>query len=170
MIFSDQDIVTAHQSRRMRIFPFDINRVQPASYDLTLGCYVRYLDEEEPEKFDSIALSTGDFALFSTVETVRIPADLVAEVSGKSTWARQGLSVHQTAGWIDPGFEGQITLELCNLGPKLVILEPGVPIAQLVIMELRSPALKPYGSEGLGSKYKNQRGPTTARTRPNSSA
>lgn len=168
MIFSDVDFVGAIAVRRLQIEPFDINRLQPASYDLTLGCYVRFIDEDEPEKFDLISLKQGDFALFSTVETVTLPADLVAEVSGKSSWARQGLSVHQTAGWIDPGFSGQITLEMCNLGPKRILLEPGLPIAQLVVMELASPALKPYGSPGLGSKYQKQRGPTAARTNRNS--
>jgi dCTP deaminase len=168
MIFSDVDISASYALGRIGIEPFDMKNVQPASYDLTLGCYVQYLDEDGPEKFDSISLRTGEFALFSTVETITIPDDLVAEVSGKSSWARLGLSVHQTAGWIDPGFHGQITLELCNLGPKRIILEAGVPIAQLVIMELRSPALNPYGSARLGSKYQNQRGPTTAR--PNRSA
>jgi dCTP deaminase len=168
MIFSDVDIIGAVVGGRVGIDPFHTKQVQPASYDLMLGCYVRYIDEDEPEKFDSIALGRGDFALFSTVETVTIPADLVAEVSGKSTWARLGLSVHQTAGWIDPGFSGQITLELCNLGPKRVLLEPGMLIAQLVIMELASPALNPYGHERLDSKYQNQRGPTAAR--PNRSA
>lgn len=166
MIFSDVDIIGAVASGRVGIDPFNGGQVQPASYDLALGCYIRYLDEDEPDKFDCVSLKTGEFALFSTVETVKIPGDLVASVSGKSSWARRGLIV-ETAGWIDPGFEGQITLELCNLGPKRILLEAGVAIAQLVIMELSSPALRPYGSTGLGSKYQNQRGPTAARTLPN---
>lgn len=166
MIFSDQDIVAAHKSRRMRIFPFNSDLVQPASYDLTLQCYVRMIDEDHDEKFETLTIAPRVFVLLSTVETITLPDDLAAQVSGKSSLARMGLSV-ETAGWVDPGFSGQLTLEVLNTSSDSITLTAGQPIAQLVFMELKSPALRPYGSTGLGSKYQNQRGPTLARTQSN---
>jgi dCTP deaminase len=168
MIFSDHDIITAHQSRRMRIFPFNFDLVQPASYDVTLQCYARMVGEEHPEKFETLTIEPKAFVLLSTVEVVTLPADIAAQVSGKSSLARMGLSI-ETAGWVDPGFSGQLTLEVLNTGPEAITLTAGQPVAQLVFMEMKSPALRPYGSAGLGSKYMDQRGPTASRSQPTGS-
>lgn len=110
-----------------------------------------------------IYLHPGDFWLASTVETVQIPTDLVAQVNGKSSLARKGLVIHQTAGFIDPGFKGQITLELSNVSHKPIRLTTWMPVCQLVFMQMDGPADRPYGSAGLGSHYMGQKGPTPSR-------
>lgn len=168
MIFSDGDIFGAHAVGRIGIEPFSIKHVQPASYDVTLQCYVRMVDEDHTEKFETLTIAPGVFVLLSTVEVITLPADIAAQVSGKSSLARMGLSI-ETAGWVDPGFSGQLTLEVLNTGPEAITLTAGQPVAQLVFMEMKSPAMRPYGSQGLGSKYMNQRGPTAARLQPNGS-
>jgi dCTP deaminase len=110
-------------------------------------------------------LHPGEFGLGSTIEAVVIPHDLVATVDGRSSIGRLAVVVHATAGFIDPGFEGQITLELSNIGPIPVKLYPGMRVAQLVFHELKSPAEMPYGSAERGSSYQGQRGPQTSRIR-----
>lgn len=142
--------------------------IQPASVDLRLGYdfivigrwseFHRVLDPTA-----SITLRPGACVLGTTMERIEVPRDLVARVEGKSTWGRQYLMVHSTAGFIDPGFEGQITLELKNLSPRKIRLVPGVPIAQISFDRLDRPAARPYGSEGLDSHYQWQRGATSAR-------
>jgi dCTP deaminase len=104
-------------------------------------------------------LMPGDCVLGSIVEAVSIPSDVVACIEGKSSWARHFLTVH-SAGFIDPGFNGDITLELKNDGKLPLVLEPGRAIAQISFLWLAAPALRPYGSEGLGSHYQYQKGPT----------
>ena len=111
---------------------------------------------------DTVLLRPGEFALARTTEMVGIPAHLVARVEGKSSWARRGLLVHITAGFIDPGFYGTITLELCNLASKPLELPVGCPIAQLSILELDTPPIVPYGDPSLGSHYQHQVATTTA--------
>ena len=111
---------------------------------------------------DTVLLRPGEFALARTTEMVGIPAHLVARVEGKSSWARRGLLVHITAGFIDPGFYGTITLELCNLASKPLELPVGCPIAQLSILELDTPSIVPYGDPSLGSHYQHQVATTTA--------
>lgn len=159
---------------------FDPARLQPASLELTLDSFI--LVEEtwvhrtawggviKPEKpfyestipEDGAMLGTDAFVLASTVEKVHIPRDLVAQVNGKSSHARRGLVVHQTAGFIDPGFRGQITLELSNASMSPIKLTPGMAICQLVFFQMTSPSERPYGSKGLGSHYQGQAGATAS--------
>jgi dCTP deaminase len=103
------------------------------------------------------------FLLASTVQEVWMPDDLVAQVNGKSSLGRLGMTVHITAGFIDPGFRGTVTLELKNLSHSVITLRPGMPICQLVFFQMTSPADRPYGSEGLGSHYQGQIGVTASR-------
>ena len=159
---------------------FDPARLQPPSLDLTLDSYilveekpylvrnsagesiVRYPDQQfydHTMNEQGFLLHNNQFVLASTVERVHIPRDLVAQVNGKSSHARRGLVVHQTAGFIDPGFRGQITLELSNASSWPIRLTPGMPICQLVFFQMTSAAERPYGSAGLGSHYQGQRGP-----------
>lgn len=179
MILSDRDIRAAMQRLEdpLIVDPgFAANRLQPASLELTLAHDV-LIDTGSTWDFDSgrkverpyvvskipiagKALYPQDFWLASTVEKIHIPRDLVAQVNGKSSHARKGLVVHQTAGFIDPGFKGTVTLELSNASRNPILLKAGMPICQLVFFQLSSPAERPYGSEGLGSHYQDQVGPT----------
>jgi dCTP deaminase len=110
-----------------------------------------------------LILKPGDCALVTTRERVAIPSGLVGDIKGKSSLARLYLVIHTTAGWVDPGFDGQITLELVNHSPQTLVLADGIKVAQLVVMRLTSAALRPYGSNGLGSRYQNQVGATASR-------
>jgi dCTP deaminase len=132
------------------------HQIQPASVDLLLGAVKR-----RPVGDDWLLLP-GEFKLASTLETVTIPADIVGMVAGKSSLARIGLTVEQ-AGWIDPGFTGQITCELFNASNQPIRLRPEQPICQIAFIRLDQPAARPYGSPGLRSHYQGQRGPTPAR-------
>lgn len=191
MILSDRDIQAAMQrlENPLIIDPgFAPQRLQPASLELTLapdvlfenisfkrdkyGSRHRYItwepltlcvDHALCAGIHAVYLQPGDFWLASTVETVRIPTDMVAQVNGKSSLARKGLVIHQTAGFIDPGFKGQVTLELSNASHRPIKLTTWMPICQLVFMQMTSPAQRPYGSAGLGSHYQGQRGPTPSR-------
>ncbi len=149
--------------------------IQPASIDLRLGDQFIYwvgtkdssgkivmIKRTLPSKSEFV-LKQGQFILASTLEYVEIPNWLAAQVDGKSTLGRQGILVHVTAGFIDPGFKGTITLEMKNVGYDSIILKAGMKICQLVLHRLSSPALRPYGSEGLGSRYQFQAGVTDAR-------
>jgi deoxycytidine triphosphate deaminase len=135
---------------------------QPASVDLTLDGFVRGRTGKL-EGWEICDVARFQFILLSTAEKVTIPDWLVGVVDGKSTWARQGLAVHITAGYIDPGFSGQITLELINVGLETIRLTPGMKICQLRLHQLSSPAMRPYGHPELGSKYQGQIGPTAAK-------
>lgn len=189
MILSDGGIRAAMQRENDPIIidpPFHPDRLQPASLELTLAPdvlieKVKVRRDKHGKQYRSIVwndatlclpqcppdhhmyLHAGDFWLATTVETVHIPTDLVAMVNGKSSLARKGLVIHQTAGFIDPGFRGQITLELSNVSAKPIKLTTWMPICQLVFMQMESPALRPYGSDGLGSHYQGQAGPTPSR-------
>ncbi|GAA2346699.1 dCTP deaminase [Dactylosporangium salmoneum] len=132
-------------------------QIQPASVDLLLGEMATPTVGTSPW-----LLQPGEFRLASTLELVTVPADVVAMVSGKSSLARAGLTVEQ-AGWIDPGFSGQITLELFNATRHPIRLEPEQPICQIAFMRLDQRAARPYGTRGLRSKYQGQTGPTPAR-------
>ncbi len=165
------------------IEPYDDRNLQPCSYDVTLGgdgilCFNRpngvirfeFRDILNAElqlwPFDSdglVTLRPGEFALATTAETVHIPSNLAARVEGKSSLGRLGLSTHITAGFIDAGFNGQITLELKNETDQMQILQRGMAISQLCFFELNSPAARPYGSPGLGSHYQGQVGTTPSR-------
>jgi dCTP deaminase len=159
VMLSDSDIVRYIQTGSLIIDPYDPGLLQPASLDVRLGNQFYIPRSREtvsgPEVF---WLPRGTVVLGHTVETVKIPNNLAVRVEGKSTWGRRGLMVHLTAGFIDPGFTGQITLELLNVGTDM-FLAPGDPIAQLSFHLLSSPARRPYGSPGLGSHYQGQMGP-----------
>lgn len=160
MILSDADINYLRKLDYFNIEPWDPSRVQPASYDLTLGDSARLADGRAFGHFDRIDIVQGDFFLLHTAEVVTLGPKVGAQVCGKSTWARKGLIIEK-AGWVDPGFSGQLVLEVANMSPVPVILQPGMPIAQIIFMELRSPAQHPYGAE-RGSHYHGQTGPTPA--------
>ncbi|GAB3693322.1 dCTP deaminase [Halorubrum pallidum] len=184
MILSDADILSRLADGDLAIEPLDDvdQQVQPASVDLRLGgrflefqrtnipCIHpteadevgEYVTETTVEEGDEFILHPGDFVLGTTVERVTIPDDLVAHVEGRSSLGRLAIVVHATAGLCDPGYEGQITLELSNLGTAPVALSPGMRVSQLTFTELKSPADRPYGAE-RGSKYQNQDGPQASR-------
>ena len=184
MILSDADILDRLAAGDLAIEPLsdpDL-QVQPASVDLRLGreflefqhanipCIhpnseqevAEYVEETYIEEGDEFILHPGDFVLGTTVERVEIPPDLIAHVEGRSSLGRLAIVVHATAGLCDPGYEGQITLELSNLGTAPVALTPGMRISQLTFTELKTPADRPYGAE-RGSKYQGQKGPQASR-------
>jgi len=181
MILSDTDLERRLEDGDLVVDPITdpAVQIQPASIDLRLGHEFIEFDRANvpfirPETFDEtddqvtsdifiedtdeFILHPGDFVLGSTKEYVEIPDDLVASIEGRSSLGRLAVVVHATAGWVDPGFEGTITLELSNLGNTPVALTPGSRVAQLVLMELLSPSRRPYGIE-RGSKYQGQQGP-----------
>jgi dCTP deaminase len=186
MILSDRDIRARLLVGDLRIAPLlDPHlQIQPASVDLRLGSgFLVYrpgqllcLDPRVPETLtqatervevaadEAFILHPGEFALGSTAESVVIPNDLVGRVDGRSSVGRLAVVVHATAGFIDPGFEGQITLELSNIGRIPVRLYPGMRIAQIVLEQLSSPAELPYGAQ-RGSAYQGQEGPQASRIR-----
>lgn len=177
MILSDREIL---YGVRDIVYPFDTDRIQPASYEVSLSNKFRttidepagFIDPLEPGQYTELyEISRGEsfwlkprcFVLGSTEEVVNIPNGLVAEVRGKSSLGRMGLQIHATAGWIDPGYNGTITLEFFNCNSRTILLHPGMIIAQLAFYQLTSPAVRPYGSEGLGSKYQGSSETTEAR-------
>lgn len=186
MILSDADIRARLSRGDLKVGPLEDEalQIQPASIDVRLSdefviyrpSQVSCLDPRDPHTLtaasqrlripegEAFVLHPGEFGLASTIEEVVIPRDLVATVDGRSSIGRLAVVIHATAGFIDPGFEGQITLELSNIGPIPVKLYPGMRVAQLVFHELKSPAALPYGVE-RGSNYQGQRGPQTSRIR-----
>lgn len=165
MLLSDRSIREVLTQRAL-IDPLpDDRRIQPASVDLLLG------NEFELDGWKTCTMSEGgifflepgEFALAHTVETICLPTDLAARVEGKSTFGRRGLLIHATAGFIDPGFRGQVTLELANIGQMSIGIQVGEPIAQICFYQLTTRAERPYGDERLGSKYQGQTGATSAR-------
>jgi dCTP deaminase len=184
MILSDGDILRRLETGDLVVEPLeDIDlQVQPASIDLRLGreflefqrtnipCIHpdseaetdEYVDETVVPEGEEFILHPGDFVLGTTVERVELPPDLIAHVQGRSSLGRLAVVIHATAGIIDPGYRGQITLELSNLGTAPVALSPGMRISQVLFTELSSAAERPYGSE-RGSKYQDQAGPQASR-------
>ena len=180
MILSDRDLWRELDAGRLIVDPLGPEAVQPCSIDLYLSQSFRVMDPHASQVIDMRALGDvqtrpvevpnkepfvlhpGEFALACTMETVGIPAHLCARVEGKSSLGRVGLMIHSTAGWIDAGFHGQITLEMVNVSRLPILLRPGRKIAQLAVMELTSAARHPYGSEQLGSHYQGQTGATAA--------
>jgi len=157
-VLCDSDIEQEIRLGNLQISPYDSSLLQPASIDIRLG--ETFLIDGKLSVTGSRFISVNMFMLGHSLETVRIPPDLTARVEGKSTWGRKGLLVHLTAGFIDPGFEGQITLELKNLSNKPIRLEVGTPIAQLSFSRLSKPARRPYGHPELNSHYQGQLGAT----------
>ncbi len=183
MVLSDRDIRAAIASGRIAIDPFDPSCLQPASVDIRLDHRFRvfrssrhaYIDLArgvdditelvETKGGEPFILHPGEFVLGSSRERVRLPDDLVSRVEGKSSLGRLGLLIHSTAGFIDPAWDGHITLELSNVNTIPITLYAGMRIGQLSFFPLSSPAERPYGSPGLGSSYQGQSGPTPSRYR-----
>lgn len=145
-------------------YPDDI-QFQPASVDLRLGGEVIHYRTglRHGIKYSPLVIQPGEQYLGSTVETVTLPDNVIARVEGKSSWGRKFLAIHSTAGFIDPGFSGEITLEIMNLGCHPVAVTYNTAICQISFDWLDVPALRPYGHAELGSHYQNQKGPTSAR-------
>jgi dCTP deaminase len=178
MVLSDRTIRRLIDEGRVGIDPYDASLMQPSSLDVRVDRLFRvfrnsrypYIDvkreQEELTELVEVAddepfiLHPGEFVLGSTLEVVRLPDDLVARLEGKSSLGRLGLLIHSTAGFIDPGFDGHVTLELSNVANLPITIYPGMKIGQLSFMQLSEPAERPYGSSGMGSKYQGQRGPT----------
>lgn len=181
MILSDRSIREALESGRISVDPLADHALQPASLDIRLDRSFRvfrahrhaYIDVREPvgdlteleEVGDDepFVLHPGEFVLGSTLERVRLGDDIVARVEGKSSLGRLGLLVHATAGYVDPGWDGYLTMELSNVSNLPIRLYYGMKIGQLSFAELSSAADRPYGSPGLGSRYQGQTGPTASR-------
>ena len=179
MILSDRDIIKAIKSQHLVIDPFEDECVQPSSYDLHLAREVLVFDSHKTAVVDvkektevtrlvqldeeGFVLHPQEFILGSTEEFFKIPADLAAKLEGKSSLGRLGLVIHATAGYVDPGFEGQLTFEISNISRLPIKIYPRMKIAQICFFQMTSPARVPYGSRKLGSKYKGQRGPTPSK-------
>jgi dCTP deaminase len=182
VLLSDRDIRAETESGRVVLDPWDPAMIQPSSVDVRLDKYFRLFDNHrypvidpardqpdltrllEVDPADGFVLHPGEFVLGSTFETVTLPDDLAARVEGKSSLGRLGLLTHATAGFVDPGFSGHVTLELSNVATLPIILWPGMKIGQLAFFRLSSPAENPYGSAAYGSHYQGQRGPTASRS------
>jgi dCTP deaminase len=181
MILSDRDLKSALESGRLVVEPLGPNAIQPSSIDLRIGRHFRvfantrypYIDVRKPmEDLTELVEVTGDepfilhpgeFVLGTTLERVAIPDDLVGRLEGKSSLGRLGLLIHSTAGFVDAGFAGNLTLELSNVANLPITLYPGMKIGQISLFQMSSPAKRPYGSNRLGSKYLDQVGPTPSR-------
>jgi dCTP deaminase len=181
VLLSDRDLLKEIDSQRLGIEPFEPLMVQPSSVDVRLDRYFRvfnntkytHIDPQqqqdelttlvEPEGDEPFVLHPGEFVLGSTYEAVTLPDDLAGRLEGKSSLGRLGLLTHSTAGFIDPGFTGHITLELSNVANLPITLWPGMKIGQLCLFQLSSSAEFPYGSAQAGSRYQGQRGPTPSR-------
>ena len=182
MLLSDRDIKAEIDNGRVILDPWDPEMVQPSSIDVRLDRYFRLFDnhkypfidpaEDQPDltrlvefdKGEPFILHPGEFVLGSIFETVTLPDDVAARVEGKSSLGRLGLLTHATAGFVDPGFNGHVTLELSNVATLPIMLWPGMKIGQLAFFRLSSSAENPYGSERYGSHYQGQRGPTASRS------
>jgi len=182
VLLSDRDLKAALASGRMGLAPYDEEMVQPSSIDVRLDRYFRvfanhrytHIDPKveqddltellEPEGDEPFVLHPGEFVLGSTLEVITLGDDLAARLEGKSSLGRLGLLTHSTAGFIDPGFSGHVTLELSNVANLPIKLYPGMKIGQICVLALTSPAEHPYGSSIYGSRYQDQRGPTPSRS------
>ena len=182
VLLSDRDIRAEIDLGRVKIEPYDASMVQPSSIDVRLDRFFRtfenhrypFIDPRQEQNEltravevrhdESFVLHPGEFALGSTYEVVTLPDDLAARVEGKSSLGRLGLLTHATAGFVDPGFSGHVTLELSNVSTLPIMLWPGMKIGQLCFMRLSSPAEHPYGSSIYGSRYQGQRGPTPSKS------
>ena len=182
MLLSDRDLRKELDAGRLGIDPFDPAMVQPSSIDVRLDRFFRVFDNSkythidpqlqqdeltsmvEKEGDEPFVLHPGEFVLASTFEVVSLPDDIAGRLEGKSSLGRLGLLTLSTAGWIDPGFSGHVTLELSNVATLPIKLWPGMKIGQLCLFRTSSPAEHPYGSPVYGSRYQDQRGPTPSRS------
>ncbi|MFD5435828.1 dCTP deaminase [Kitasatospora sp. NPDC058063] len=182
MLLSDKDIRTEIDRGRVVVDPFDPSMIQPSSIDVRLDRFFRVFENHkyphidpseeqpdltrlvEPEGDEAFILHPGEFVLASTYEVITLPDDVASRLEGKSSLGRLGLLTHSTAGFIDPGFSGHVTLELSNVATLPIKLYPGMKIGQLCLFRLSSPSEHPYGSERYGSRYQGQRGPTPSRS------
>ena len=182
MLLSDGDIKKELESGRVKVEPFDGAMLQPSSVDVRLDRFFRVFENhkysvidpaaEQPDLTKAVELKgdeefilhPGEFVLASTYEVITLPDDVAGRLEGKSSLGRLGLLTHSTAGFIDPGFSGHITLELSNVANLPVKLYPGMKIGQLCLIKLSSAAEHPYGSALYGSRYQGQRGPTPSRS------
>jgi dCTP deaminase len=181
VILSDRSLREAIAAGRLVIDPLDDDAIQPSSIDVRLDNRFRvfytarhpYIDVKQPmddltelvevKPDDAFILHPGEFVLGSTLEQIGIPDDLAARLEGKSSLGRLGLMTHSTAGFLDPGFVGHVTLELSNVANLPITLYPGMRIGQIAVFQLTTAAERPYGSRGMRSKYQGQRGPTPSR-------
>ena len=182
MLLSDRDLKAAIDDGRLVIDPYDPAMVQPSSIDVRLDRYFRVFENhryphiDPAEQQDELTrmvettagepfiLHPGEFVLGSTYETITLADDIASRLEGKSSLGRLGLLTHSTAGFIDPGFSGHVTLELSNVATLPIKLWPGMKIGQVCVIKLSSPAEHPYGSAIYGSRYKGQRGPTPSKS------
>jgi dCTP deaminase len=181
VVLSDRTIARLLDEERIVIEPYDESLLQPSSVDVRVDRFFRvfhnaryaYIDVKEPQEdltelveIDDerpFILHPGEFVLGSTLERIVLPDDLVARLEGKSSLGRLGLLIHSTAGFIDPGWDGHVTLELSNVANLPITIYHGMKIGQISFVQLSEPAEKPYGSGDLGSKYQGQMGPTPSR-------
>jgi len=182
VLLSDRDILAEIDAGRIGLDPLEKSMIQPSSIDVRLDKFFRVFDNHKYPHIDPAAdqsdltrevevagdeafiLHPGEFVLGSTYELVTLPDDVAARLEGKSSLGRLGLMTHSTAGFIDPGFSGHVTLELANVATLPIKLYPGMKIGQLCYFRLTSPAENPYGSQKYGSRYQGQRGPTASRS------
>ncbi len=180
-MLSDRTIRRLIDEARIEIDPFEEELVQPSSVDVRVDRLFRvfhnarypYIDVKQPmegltelvqvDGDDPFILHPGEFVLGSTLERIRLPDDLVARLEGKSSLGRLGLLIHSTAGFIDPGWNGHVTLELSNVANLPITIYYGMRIGQVSFVQLSEPAEIPYGADSLGSKYQGQAGPTPSR-------
>ena len=181
MVLSDRSIREEIAAGRIVIDPFDDALVQPSSVDVRVGSAFRvfrnsrypFINVKEAQEDltelveidggEPFILHPGEFVLGSTLERLTLPDDIVGRLDGKSSLGRLGLLIHSTAGFIDPGWDGHVTLELSNVANLPITIYVGMKIGQLSFMQLSEPSDRPYGSGGLGSKYQGQKGPTASR-------
>ena len=182
MLLSDRDLKAAIADGSLGLTPYDEALIQPSSIDVRLDRYFRvfanhrytHIDPSEqqddltvpvePEGDEPFILHPGEFVLGSTLEVISLGDTLAARLEGKSSLGRLGLLTHSTAGFIDPGFSGHVTLELSNVANLPIKLYPGMKIGQICVLQLSSPSEHPYGSSVYGSRYQDQRGPTPSRS------
>ena len=185
MLLSDRDIAAAIDAGRVLLDPYEPTMVQPSSVDVRLDRYFRVFENHRYPHIDPsveqadltrlvecgpdepFTLHPGEFVLGATYEAVTLPDDIAARLEGKSSLGRLGLLTHSTAGFVDPGFTGHITLELSNVATLPIMLWPGMKVGQLCFFQLSSPAMNPYGSAANLSRYQGQRGPTASRSHLN---